>query len=50
MNYRKITALLGLFLSIEIAAHSDLIIENITLIDAEHPVRLNQTVLIETAK
>ena len=50
MNYRKITAILSLFLSIEIAAHADLIIENITLIDAEHPVRSNQTVLIENGK
>ena len=41
MNYRKITAILSLFLSIEIAAHADLIIENITLIDAEQPVRSN---------
>ena len=50
MNYRKITAILSLFLSMELAAHADLIIENITLIDAEHPVRSNQTVLIENGK
>ncbi len=34
----------------EITAHADLMIENITLIDAEHPVRSNQTVLIENGK
>ena len=47
MNYRKFTVILSLVLSMEIAAHEGLIIENITLIDAENPVRSNQTVLIE---
>ena len=47
MNYRKFTVILSLMLSMEIAAHGGLIIENITLIDAENPVRSNQTVLIE---
>ena len=32
MNYRKITAILSLFLSMELAAHADLIIENLSLI------------------
>jgi len=50
MNYKKLTVILSLILSIEIVAHPSLIIENITLIDAENPVRLNQTVLIEDGK
>ena len=50
MNYRKFTVILSLMLSMEIAAHGGLIIENITLIDAENPVRSNQTVLIEKGK
>ncbi len=50
MNYKKLTVILSLILSMEIVAHPSLIIENITLIDAENPVRLNQTVLIEDGK
>ena len=50
MNYKKLTVILSLILSIEIVAHPSLIIENITLIDAENPVRFNQTVLIEDGK
>jgi hypothetical protein len=50
MNYKKCITVLSLLLSMQIAAHADLIIENITLIDAEHPVRSNQTVLIENGK
>ena len=50
MNYKKCITVLSLLLSMEIAANADLIIENITLIDAEHPVRSNQTVLIENGK
>ena len=50
MNYKKLTIILSLILSMEIGAHPSLIIENITLIDAENPVRLNQTVLIEDGK
>ncbi|HIF19299.1 MAG TPA: hypothetical protein EYQ72_02305, partial [Gammaproteobacteria bacterium] len=41
---------MSLILSMEIVAHPSLIIENITLIDAENPVRLKQTVLIEDGK
>ena len=50
MSYRKCITILCLLLSMEITAHADLMIENITLIDAEHPVRSNQTVLIENGK
>ena len=50
MNYKKMTIILSLILAMEIGAHPSLIIENITLIDAENPVRLNQTVLIEDGK
>ena len=50
MNYKKLTIILSLILSMEIVAHPSLIIENITLIDAENPVRFKQTVLIEDGK
>ena len=50
MNYKKMTIILSLILAMEIGAHPSLIIENITLIDAEIPVRLNQTVVIEDGK
>ena len=50
MNCKKLTAILSLILSMQIVAHPSLIIENITLIDAENPVRLKQTVLIEDGK
>ena len=50
MSYRKCITILCLLLSMEIIAHADLMIENITLIDAEHPVRSTQTVLIENGK
>ncbi|MBI11610.1 MAG: hypothetical protein CL934_01275, partial [Deltaproteobacteria bacterium] len=50
MNCKKLTVILSLILSMQIVAHPSLIIENITLIDAENPVRLKQTVLIEDGK
>ena len=50
MNYKILTVILSLILSMEIVAHPSLIIENITLIDAENPVRFKQTVLIEDGK
>jgi len=50
MKYKKLTVILCLILSMEIVAHPSLIIENITLIDAENPVRFKQTVLIEDGK
>jgi len=47
MNYKIFTLFLSLFLCLKIAANPSVTIENITLIDADNPVRFNQTVHIK---
>ncbi|GIT36344.1 MAG: hypothetical protein Ct9H300mP6_02120 [Gammaproteobacteria bacterium] len=49
MNYRKFTVILSLMLSMEIAAHGGLIIENITLIDARILFDQTKQSLLKTA-
>ncbi|MBT5216737.1 MAG: amidohydrolase family protein [Gammaproteobacteria bacterium] len=49
MNFKKLTVILTLILSLEVFANS-LLIENITVIDAENPVRLNQSVFIKNGR
>ena len=47
MNCKIFTLFLSLFLCLKIAANPSVTIENITLIDADNPVRFNQTVHIK---
>ena len=47
MNCKIFTLFLSLFLCLKIAANPSVTIENITLIDADNPVRFNQTVYIK---
>ena len=49
MNLKTLTIILSLLLSMEVTGDS-LVIENITLIDAKNPVRLNQSVVIKNGR